>query len=154
MPKHLLPVTHLTQAQPADCLAACAQMVLNYLKQPVDYDRLLRLLAIRPQFGAPSSNIEQLSELEIQVDYGQGRLSDLEENLGQGHPCIVFVKTRELSYWNTDTAHAVVVVGIDDDNIYLNDPAFDEAPQIVPKGDFDLAWLEADEYYALLRKPS
>ena len=30
----------------------------------------------------------------------------------------------------------------------LNDPAFEEAPKVVSRGDFDLAWLERDEVYA------
>ncbi len=48
--------------------------------------------------------------------------------------------------------HAVVVTGLDDDYIYLNDPAFTNAPIQVRRGDFDLAWLAQDEYYALLMR--
>lgn len=48
MPKPLLPVTHWAQPQRADCVADCAKMVLDYIGQPVNYDRLLRLLQIAP----------------------------------------------------------------------------------------------------------
>ena len=85
MPKLLLPVTHFTQVQRADCVAACAK--------------------------------------------------------------------SELPYWHERGGHAVVVIGIDDDSIYLNDPSFPQSPQVVSHGDFLLAWLEADEYYAIIRKP-
>jgi len=34
--------------------------------------------------------------------------------------------------------------------IYVNDPHFDDAPIAVPRGDFELAWLERDYYYALI----
>lgn len=35
-----LPVPHRKQLQQSDCLAACAAMVLAYLGEPVDYQRL------------------------------------------------------------------------------------------------------------------
>ena len=44
MPKHLLPVPHHKQREGADCLAACAAMVLSYLGLSVAYERLLKLL--------------------------------------------------------------------------------------------------------------
>lgn len=31
-----------------------------------------------------------------------------------------------------------------------NDPYFSDAPLTVPKGDFELAWLARDYYYALI----
>ena len=60
------------------------------------------------------------------------------------------MQTENLPYWPHNTLHAVVVVGIDDRSVYLNDPEFPEAPIAVPVGDFDLAWLAEDERYAIL----
>ncbi len=37
----LLPVSHRRQQQQADCLTACAAMVLDYQQRPIPYDRLL-----------------------------------------------------------------------------------------------------------------
>ena len=34
--------------------------------------------------------------------------------------------------------------------LYVNDPNHSEAPIAVPRGDFELAWLESDYYYALI----
>lgn len=70
----------------------------------------------------------------------------------QGFPPIVFVNTKELSYWPETTGHAVIVVGFEGDLIYLDDPAFADAPQAVPVGEFDLAWLELDQFYAIIKK--
>jgi hypothetical protein len=39
---------------------------------------------------------------------------------------------------------------MNDANVYLNDPAFVQAPMQVSIGDFDLAWLEHDEKYAVI----
>jgi len=77
-------------------------------------------------------------------------LEELELRIAQGQPCIVFLDTAELPYWSEATFHAVVVVGMDDEYIYVNDPAFDEAPQRITWGDFDLAWIEEGYYYAVI----
>ena len=34
--------------------------------------------------------------------------------------------------------------------LYVNDPYRSEAPIAVPRGDFELAWLERDYHYALI----
>ncbi len=62
----LLPVLHRPQIDQADCLAACAAMVLGYLQIPVNYDRLQRLLNVR-YFGAFFSDIENLHVLGVSV---------------------------------------------------------------------------------------
>jgi hypothetical protein len=40
------------------------------------------------------------------------------------------VHTAFLDYWQADLAHAVVVVGHDEEHLLLNDPAFDDAPLV------------------------
>jgi hypothetical protein len=55
-----------------------------------------------------------------------------------------------LPYWDQVTNHAIVVVGLDDEFVYVHDPAFAVAPIQVSHGDFELAWQEWDEFYAVL----
>ena len=43
---NLLPISHRQQIQQADCLAACAAMLLDYLHVPIQYKYLLRLLQV------------------------------------------------------------------------------------------------------------
>ncbi len=62
------------------------------------------------------------------------------------------MKTRELPYWDEATNHAVLVVGLDKAPVDVNDPQFSNAPIKVSRGDFDLAWLEWDELYAVLMR--
>jgi len=147
--RNLLPVPHRKQRRQADCLAACAAMVLEYWKRSVGYARLMALLGIR-DFGAPSSNIQHLADLGLSVCFGQGSLAGLETHLERDEPCVVFLRTGELPYWTEDTGHAVVVVGLDKDSVYLDDPAFDRAPQRVSRGDFLLAWVAFDYDYAVI----
>jgi ABC-type bacteriocin/lantibiotic exporter with double-glycine peptidase domain len=151
MPDILLPVPHILQRQPGECLAACAAMLLNYRGQPVDYKWLLALLRVRSGVGAPASNIRFLEQTGVQVIYKQGSWAELRDHLAHNRPCLALVKTGELPYWTEDSDHALVVVGFETSYVYLNDPEFPDAPLRVPLGDFDLAWLGRDEYYACIK---
>ncbi len=149
MPKVLLSVPQLLQRSDGDCLAACAAMVLAYLDRAMDYAELLSLLKIRPH-GAPAGNIRLLASLNLNVVYSKTDMVGLEAMLQQGHPVIVFVRTGELPYWTYSTDHAILVVGYDESQLYVNDPYCSEAPIAVAHGDFELAWLEHDYRYALI----
>jgi ABC-type bacteriocin/lantibiotic exporter with double-glycine peptidase domain len=153
MPAPWLPIPHHKQQHRADCLAACVAMVLNYLGLSIRYSRLLKLLDISPDLGAPAPNIHKLSDLGIAVIYRHaGVLRDLEQNIAEGSPCITFVNTLHLSYWTETTRHTVVVAGLDAQQVYLYDPFFDNTPQTVAKLEFMLAWDEMDNTYAVLRR--
>lgn len=149
-PRLLLPVPHFLQRANADCLPACALMVLMYLGRSVRYPRLLRLLVTK-EHGTPFSNLRHLDQLGVQVTIAPGTLDQLYDHLRHNRPCIVSVQTAELPHWEEQTDHAVVVVGMDSQYIYVNDPAFEIAPILVPLGDFDLAWLAKDEDFAVCR---
>ncbi|MEK7440427.1 MAG: peptidase C39 family protein [Chloroflexota bacterium] len=146
-----LKVPHLQQSSDGECVAVCAAMVLEYLDVDVKYQRILKLLGTQP-FGTISSQLSKLESLKLTVVYKRGTFDELYEHLSNNRPCIAFVMTGELPYWTEDKSHAVVVAGLDDDFIYINDPDLDHAPIQVPRGDFDLAWLEWDEMYATLIK--
>ena len=67
-------------------------------------------------------------------------------------PCIASILTGDLPYWPVNVPHAAVVVGMEKNFVYLNDPAFVEAPVRVGRGDFDLAWLAHGEMFAAICK--
>jgi len=48
------------------------------------------------------------------------------------------------------TDHAVVVVGLDEESVYAHDADFEQAPQVIDRDDFLLAWLERDDEYAVI----
>jgi len=146
----LLPVPHVQQKRLGECLAACAAMVLEFLAQPTDYDALIKLLDIKPH-GAWIQNLRRLEKLGVKVVIERGEVGTLRASVEDGLPPIAFVNTAELSYWIDATVHAVVVVGIDDEAIYLNDQAFADAPKCVPVDEFLLAWIDADQFYALIK---
>ena len=114
----ILPVPHVLQRQAADCLAACAAMLLIYLGLAPNYEHVLKLLRIQPEVGTPAYNVRDLSGLGVKVTYQQGTLVDLAEHLGNNRPCLTPVQTGELPHWDVQTKHAVVVRGLDDDYVY------------------------------------
>jgi ABC-type bacteriocin/lantibiotic exporter with double-glycine peptidase domain len=145
----LLPVSHQQQRQPADCLAACSAMVLDYLLIPYHYERLLRLLNTR-SFGTQFSNLRNLAVLGVAVDVRRGDLEALIASIDTGLPPIVFVNTAHLAHWQQETGHAVVVVGIDERAVYIHDPASDEPAKAITIAEFEAAWIEQDQQYAVL----
>lgn len=149
MPNILLSIPHKQQRQEADCLAACAAMVLAHLGKNPDYNRLLKLLKVKP-FGTPGRNLKNLASLGVEVIYREGSLNEVKDHLLNGRPCIALVRTAELAYWTYSIDHAVVVVGFDEKTIYLNDPAFETSPQAVSVTEFELAWMEFDYRYSVI----
>ena len=148
----LLSLRNVQQSQAADCLAACTQSVLEYLGIQIDYTRLLKLLGTG-DFGTSFPEIERLTLLGLFVECARHRDDKLlfAHHLELGLPVIVAVTTWPLPYWEQiDTKHAVIVVGFDDENVYINDPYFDEAPKIIADNDFFTAWSDRNFRYAII----
>ncbi len=145
----LLPVSHHPQQHQADCLAACAYMALAYQQQSIPYDHLLTLLRIGAA-GAPYRNLHYLESARLSVQIKQGEIADLQNYLTKNIPPIIFVNTAEIPYWSEPTGHALVVVGIDESRVFVNDPAFSEAPKSFTIADLELAWLEMDQFFAII----
>ncbi len=146
----LLPVPHCQQHKPGECLAACAKMALDYLSVPSDYEALVKLLRIE-EYGGVFSDLQKLDSLGVAVLVEHGEIETLRSHLENGLPPIALVNTNELSYWDEATGHAVVVVGLEVEMIYLNDPAFPDAPKRISADEFLLAWIDADQFYALVK---
>jgi uncharacterized protein YvpB len=95
------------------------------------------------------------------VEHHHGNLETLRQHLEADHPIIVPVDTALLPYWMTRqdvpaaeriTDHAVVVVGLDDQHIFVNDPGFASAPQAVELAWFYDAWQNFALRYAIIRR--
>jgi ABC-type bacteriocin/lantibiotic exporter with double-glycine peptidase domain len=129
-------------------------MVLAYqgIKRP--QAELLRLLGTHPLVGTPYSNITRLRSPHIKVAYQKARgLSDLAKWLEIALPAIVFVQAGELPHWRGHWfQHALVVIGLEQEKVYLLDPASSNQTISVPNGDFLLAWEEMDLAYAVIVK--
>jgi ABC-type bacteriocin/lantibiotic exporter with double-glycine peptidase domain len=128
-------------------------MLLDYLQLSIDYARLVQLLGIR-SYGAAFLNLRRLEQLGVSITIEKGNIARVRRALDQGSPIIVAVNTGPLTYWTDDTAHALVVVGFEQETILVNDPEFEKAPQAVLLDEFLLAWLEQDFRQALFQRSS
>ena len=144
-----LNVPYLQQGEAGWCLPACVAMVAAYWQQPLAQADIVRWLETRG-VGTPASRIERLAQRGFEVIYRTGSLAELEAWLAQSVPCILFLRTGELPYWEVDTPHAVVLVGLEADGAYLLDPAVETAPVKVSPGDLMLAWSYFEYTYAAL----
>ena len=125
-------------------------MVLEFFGYTTSEAKLASRLGTQP-FGTPAPNLYRLEKIGFEVTYESVTLITLRTNLEAGFPCLVFVRTGDLPHWNEDTAHVMVAIGADDEAIYVNDPAFDTAPQTIPLDYFLLAWSEFDHRCAVIR---
>ncbi len=145
-----LNVSHREQRQQADCLAACAAMVLDYLGVSIRYRRLMRRLQVRA-FGTLFSNLERLQSLGVKVEIAEGSFPTLHHYLEQDLPVIAAVNTWALTYWDDEvTSYAIVVTRIENDKVLVHDPAFPDAPKRITAIEFEAAWIEKDYLYAVL----
>ena len=151
-------LSHRQQPAEADCLVACVAMVLDYLAVPVNYPRLRRLLGTS-EAGTPFHHVDRLRAQGFFVARGQGDIETLWSHLTTGLPVIVALRTDDLAYWimrsdirdeEKATDHAVVVVGLDEQAVYVDDPDFEQAPQMIELDEFLLAWLERDYEYVVI----
>ena len=145
MPNVLLTLPHFEQSRDGMCLPACTRMMLAYWGQTLSESRIAKILGTKA-FGTPISNIERLQQQGYQIEFGSLTVEQLKGHLLNNHPVIVRVWTAMLDYWQAEaTSHVVVVVGFDDNRVYLNDPALPQAPQSTSWDSFLAAWAEFDE---------
>ena len=78
-------------------------------------------------------------------------VEEIAQYINSNLPVIAFVNTADLPYWSTDTDHAVVVVGIEENNILLNDPFFAGKTQKVSRTSFQLAQLRFNHLCAVIQ---
>jgi ABC-type bacteriocin/lantibiotic exporter with double-glycine peptidase domain len=144
---------HRQQRREADCLVACADMVLNHLGLAIDDARLAKILRVGAEF-TPFSHLRYLEQLGLSIILEtEGEVSLFETYIAVGLPIIVGVKTLNWPHWGEIiTEHAVVVVGIDQahDLIYLHDPFFADAPIEMDLLRFETGWEEKERWYAVI----
>jgi predicted double-glycine peptidase len=121
-------------------------MLLNFLGNTIE-ESALRGLLITDELGTPALNVLMLNaslpntKAELHIWWLKDLINYLED---KQQPCIVTVITTALPYWDeADLSHAVVICGFDEENIFVNDPAFDAEEFVVPIEAFLTAWSEA-----------
>lgn len=139
------------QQRDYDCLVACCKMVLDYLGIRKDEQWLRARLAIGDI--TPFPNIKRLTDElgMVSVIATWGEPTTFEPYIEAGLPLIVAVDTDNVNYWPYVANHAVVVIGFNDNSVFVHDPNQSGEPLEVEIGNFMLAWSRRDFQYAVIQ---
>lgn len=149
-PHILTAVPDVRQSTPYSCGASSLQAVLGYWGSDIGEDELLALLNSTEEQGTPPGNIVNASlalgfPAEIRTDV---TLPGLESVINAGIPVIVGIGTwRNTSpspFWADDRnyGHYMVVIGMDDRNVYLEDPAVLGTREVMSRDQFLERWQD------------
>ena len=150
MPNVLLQAPHDSQSRDGMCLPACVRMALAHQGRTYSEAALAMLLKTR-DFGTPISNAVRLELWGLTVEVGPCTVDRLTTELREGRPVIARVWTAMLDYWEVETSLVVVVVGFDDEGVYVNDPAAEIWPIHVSWNGFLAAWFEFGQTAVFIR---
>lgn len=153
MPNGWLNVPHFRQEFNYSCVAACVRMVLAHYGHNESEDNVRQLLSTTSR-GTRAANVASVVQLGFDVRFGTANLPQLQAMLDANVPPIIFLLTGTLDYWETNEAHAVVLIGIDAASVYLNDPFFNTFAQQTSLANFQQAWATTGHLAAFIRPQS
>jgi predicted double-glycine peptidase len=137
------------QSTEYSCGASALQAVMSYWGKDVDEAELMRLLGTTPEEGTWPEDLvrvarEQGLEAELKSDL---TLEDVERATAQGHPVIVLGQVWRSSSSDAasvaeewDCGHWFIVLDIDQDHVYFEDPYVRMGKGFVPRATFEDAW--------------
>ena len=153
MPKGWLNVPHFRQEVNYSCVAACVRMVLAHYGRNESEANVRQLLGTTSR-GTRAANVTNVVQLGFDVRFGTSNLLQLRATLAANVPPIIFLLTGTLDYWETNDAHAIVLIGVDAASVHLNDPFFDTFPQQTSLANFQQAWAMTGHLAAFIRPQS
>ena len=136
--------THFKQEDEVSCVPTSLAMVLSVYDKEVSQSELKNSMGITESGTQVEVVWEKLPFERWQLQYNQRfgcSLEDLENELAKGVPPIVFIISSFLPHSEKDFLHAVVVVGIDKESVYINDSLLEESsPFKMARSAFQAAW--------------
>lgn len=103
--------------------------------------------------GTPGFRLHKLASRRWHVAYSEGELPDLAAALQNDIPPIALVRTADLQYWGAlNFAHAVVLVAITEEDVWVHDPGQEQATIKVSLGNFALAWDAMGNLYGTIHR--
>jgi predicted double-glycine peptidase len=147
LPALLSPVPDVRQSTGYTCGASALQAVLAYWGIEEREDRLAARLHSTPAAGTnPLEILRVAREFGLSADLREGLdLADLEAALAAGTPVIVDLQAwrdkADLPWAETwDEGHYMVLLGMDSDNLYFEDPSLLGSRGVISRSEFVDRW--------------
>jgi hypothetical protein len=142
-------LTRTRQATEYSCGACALQAVLRYWGKDVDETELMRLMGTNDAVGTyPENMVRGVHALGLQAEARENlTLDEVRSVTDQGHPVIGLAQVwRSASAspgsprdeW--DSGHYIVILGVDNDYVYIQDPYVRMAKAFVPRPVFEEHW--------------
>ncbi|HTX61679.1 MAG TPA: C39 family peptidase [Methanobacterium sp.] len=121
------------------------QAVLVYYGTDVSVSKLINMTNTTENGTLPDNIAQTARELGFTADVKENlTLQDLQNNINQGTPVIILCQAwgNNSTNWANDTedGHYMVVVGMDEKNIYFEDPAILGSRGYIPREEFLDRW--------------
>lgn len=150
-PPSLLPVPDVRQSTTWTCGAAALQAVLAYYGVEYREGQLVELCGTSPEHGTPPEAILKVARAEgFQAKLRENlELADLARALQERQPVIVALQAwRDQTErpWSQewDSGHYVVVIGLDRQNVYFEDPSLLGSRGYIRREEFEQRWHDID----------
>jgi len=135
---------HFKQEDEVSCVPASLAMVLSAYDKEISQSELKNYMGTTESGTQVEVVWERLPFERWGLQYHQRfgcSLEDLENELAEGVPPIVFIISSFLPHSEKDFLHAVVVVGLDRESVSINDPLLEESsPFQMGSSAFQEAW--------------
>jgi predicted double-glycine peptidase len=146
-PATLSSVPDVRQSTNYSCGAACTQAVLNYyLGLDVGESMVMQELGTNNNGTSPGSIMRVLEAHGLSADMRQNlTLADLQDAISRKIPVIIVAQAwrdnTSLAWTDTwDSGHYMVVIGIDSNNVYFEDPSLLGCRGQIPRQEFLDRW--------------
>jgi uncharacterized protein len=145
----LFHVPDTRQSANYSCGATAFQAVLCYWGIDIEENELIDLLNTSTDYGTDEMDIVRVAkQMGLEAELKDNlTLMDLEESINKGVPVIVDCQSWKSSIysnvsWSDDwyDGHYMVVIGIDENNIYLEDPYTLGSRGFIPRKEFLERW--------------
>ena len=142
-------LTQTRQITEYSCGASALQAVLRYWGKNVDEDALMKLMGTNDEIGTyPADMVRGAQTLGLAAEFKENAtLEDLEQFTGDGHPVIALgqvwrsqkdTPVSAADEW--DSGHYIVVLAVDKDYVYFQDPYIRMGKGFVPRSTFREHW--------------
>ena len=131
------------------CGASALQSVLSYWGRDVDEEDLMRLIGTNAEVGTfPEDIVRGVRSLGLDAEAKEGlTLDDVRTFTAQGHPVIALAQlwrsqkdTPASAADEWDCGHYIVVLAVDDDFVYFQDPYIRMGKGFMPRKTFEDHW--------------